>query len=378
MAEVCVLADGRRVKFSLKRRERDPYFLVCFEGPDGKRKERSSGEGNKRRASDSAVIIIRNEYDPHAVLQNLSWDEATRLMVEHMRGENLRPNSISTYETVLNTLRKFCPNSFGPASITPALAERYKLARLKTCKPYTVRGDINELSIIFGKWFVETLKLLATNPFAEVVPPKVDKLEPRLVTPEEHNLFLAWLAKGWPDWRMPLLFLEVKATIGCRIFELASLPTANLEGGRVMFEATTAKGRKTRRSKLPSNLYEELRAVAGPVFVWEHFPEQLRGVYVRRRRPNLAKCVADFAPKRMVNWFQDRLVEYRKAHPKARRYKLHNLRGTAMSKAKEAGVAYDAAAIAFGCHPETMRAHYVRLDETAIADAVMDSIQGAK
>jgi hypothetical protein len=41
-------------------------------------------------------------------------------------------------------------------------------------------------------------------------------------------------------------------------------------------------------------------------------------------------------------------------------------------------VAYDAAAIAFGCHPETMRAHYVRLDETAIADAVMDSIQGEK
>ena len=122
-----------------------------------------------------------------------------------------------------------------------------------------------------------------------------------------------------------------------------------------MFEATTAKGRKTRRSKLPEKLFEELQAVAGPTFVWENFPEQLRGVYLRRRRPNLAGCVADFDPKRLVNWFQDRLVEYRKAHPMARRYKLHNLRGTAMSRAKEAGVAYDAAAIAFGCHPETMR-----------------------
>ena len=80
----------------------------------------------------------------------------------------------------------------------------------------------------------------------------------------------------------------------------------------------------------------------------------------------------------MINWFQDRLAEYRKANPMARRYKLHNLRGTAMSKAKQAGVAYDAAAIAFGCHPETMRAHYVRLDETAIADLVMESIQGEK
>ena len=241
-----------------------------------------------------------------------------------------------------------------------------------------MRGDINELTIIFGKWFGETLKILAANPFADVVPPKVDKLEPRFVTADEHGQFLAWLAKGWPEWRLPLLFLEVKATIGCRIFELSSLPTANLEEGRVMFEATTAKGRKTRRCKLPAVLYEELRSVAGPNYVWEKFPEQLREVYIQRGRPNIAKCVGDFDPKRTINWFQDRLVEYRRANPKARRYKLHNLRGTAMSKAKQNGVAYDAAAIAFGCHPETMRAHYVRLDETAIADAVMDSIHGEK
>ena len=145
------------------------------------------------------------------------------------------------------------------------------------------------MSIIFGKWFVETLKILATNPFAEVVPPKVDRLEPRFVTAEEHGEFLAWLTKGWPDWRMPLLFLEVKATIGCRIFELASLPTANMEDGRVLFEATTAKGRKTRRCKLPASLYEELRAAASPTYVWERFPEQLREVYLRRNRTNLAK-----------------------------------------------------------------------------------------
>ncbi|MDB5351523.1 MAG: hypothetical protein JWN86_2770 [Planctomycetota bacterium] len=37
--------------------------------------------------------------------------------------------------------------------------------------------------------------------------------------------------------------------------------------------------------------------------------------------------------------------------------------------------AYDQAFIAFGCHPETMRKHYLQLDETAIADAVFDKIQ---
>ena len=135
MAEACVLADGRRVKFSLKRRDRDPFFLVCFQGADGKRKERSTDEGNKRRAADSAITIIKNEYDPHAVSQNLPWDEATKLMVEAMRGQNLRPSSITTYEMVLKTLRAVCPKTYGPAAITSAMAEHYKLTRLKKCRP---------------------------------------------------------------------------------------------------------------------------------------------------------------------------------------------------------------------------------------------------
>ena len=131
MAEVCVLVDGRRIKYSLKRRGRDPFYLACFRGPDGKRKERSTQETGQRRAADSAAILIGNEYNPHATVQKLSWEDATKLMVEHMRGENLRPNTISTYESVLATLRKTCPDSIGPVSVTPVMAEQYKLARLK-------------------------------------------------------------------------------------------------------------------------------------------------------------------------------------------------------------------------------------------------------
>ena len=47
-----------------------------------------------------------------------------------------------------------------------------------------------------------------------------------------------------------------------------------------------------------------------------------------------------------------------------------------MSKARMAGVGFDDAAVAFGCHPETMRKHYVALDETEISDRVMDRMQG--
>lgn len=67
---------------------------------------------------------------------------------------------------------------------------------------------------------------------------------------------------------------------------------------------------------------------------------------------------------------------YLKANPNVKKFKLHNFRGTAMSRARMAGVSYDDAAVAFGCNPQTMRQHYIALDETEISDRVMDKIQG--
>jgi hypothetical protein len=42
------------------------------------------------------------------------------------------------------------------------------------------------------------------------------------------------------------------------------------------------------------------------------------------------------------------------------------------------GHTYDEAAITFGCHPETMRRHYLVIDEVAIADAVLERVQKDK
>ena len=43
-------------------------------------------------------------------------------------------------------------------------------------------------------------------------------------------------------------------------------------------------------------------------------------------------------------------------------------------RAKMAGVSYDDAAIAFGCNPDTMRKHYLALEEIEISDRVMDKL----
>jgi hypothetical protein len=82
----------------------------------------------------------------------------------------------------------------------------------------------------------------------------------------------------------------------------------------------------------------------------------------------------DFAPHRLAHWLQGQAREYFD-ESKAIRFKLHNFRGTAMSKARMARIADSDAAIAFGCNPTTMRQYYHALDEVGTADDVFSRMQ---
>ena len=235
--------------------------------------------------------------------------------------------------------------------------------------------------MIWKKWSIKNCKLLTHNPWEGVEEPKTDKPRPRILTIEEEEHFFDWLAGCWGSWRLPVLFLQVKAAIGCRMLELCLVRSVDLRDGRLNLESETCKGRKDRQSKLPEELYEELKSLAGPIYLWERFAEQLRSVYVARKESHHAVAMKDFDPKRFKRWIQKEKEEYLLAHkgdPEVRHFKLHNLRGTAMSRAKQAGATYDQASIASGCHPETMRKHYLQLDETAIADGVFDKIRSGR
>ena len=206
------MSDGRRVKFTLKRRNRDPYYLVYFRSPDGRPKEKSTSEPNKRRATDAAIVIINEEYAPKPIKPNPTWDEAVKMMVRYMKADNLRPGTIAQYQYAANGLRKVFPETHGPASITPALAQKYKVLRLEAkIAPRTVEGNLGNLSIVYGHWWRDTCKILAENPFEDVAPPKQEKRTPRIISPDEEEAFLTWLAEQWHNWRFPALFLEVKS-----------------------------------------------------------------------------------------------------------------------------------------------------------------------
>jgi site-specific recombinase XerD len=360
----------------LKKRPRDSHYLAYFRGSDHRRKEKSTKEANKRRATDAAITLINEEYAPKPIKPNPSWDEAVKMMVRYMKADNLRPGTIGQYQYAANGLRKVFQETHGPASITPALAQTYKVLRLEAkIAPRTVEGNLRNLSIVYGHWWRDTCKILAENPFANVEPPRHEKRPPRVIEPDELQQFVAWLSSKWDEWRLPELFLEIKNLTGCRIGELAKTPTTNLKDGRLCFEATTTKGRKQRAVKLPHTIYDELRSLVGKNYVFEAFSEQLRAIHLRRGRKHYAAMVGDFRPERLINWLEDQTTEYFRLNPKAKKFRLHNFRGTAMSRARMAGVSYDDAAVAFGCNPQTMREHYVALDELTISDRVMDSIQ---
>ena len=377
-SEICELHDGRRVRFSLNQRDGRPAYFVYFRLPDGRRTETSTKETNRRRAQDAAIAIIRDAYAPPPAPppepDSTEWDDALKLAIRHMRANNLRATTIQQYELAVKTLRKVVPDSKGPTDITPALAEHFKLVRLeKGRKPRTVENDINNLSIVYGHWFRDTLKIIDSNPFADVEPPRYDKTPPRYIAADEEQALFKWLTNRW-QWRLPLLFLETKAAIGCRIGELSAALSLNLREGRLYFPADATKGREERACLLPPALFEELRASAGPTYVFERFSEELREVHRRKGNHQPANTVRAFTPARLKRWMQDEAKNYFDK-TKARKFKLHNFRGTAMSKARLAGVSTDDAAIAFDCTVATMQQHYLAFDKTRVADEVFSRIQ---
>lgn len=375
---IAELTDGRRVPFTLKRRGRDPFYLCCFRGPRGRRLERSTKATNQKGAETSGIAIVREVYSQPERRHQLGWDDAVNVMVRHMEGCNLRPGSIDQYRLAIRNLRKVFPKTTGPHEITAVMAEEFKVRRIEAgLAERTVVGNLTNLSIIFGRWFRDTCKILDSDPFAEVELPKQDKPAARILATAERDQFHEWLAKRWRGWRLPLLFLDVKAAIGCRISELAELRSTSLVEGRVVFVAQTTKGRKQRAPKLPAALFQELESVAGPTYVFERFSDELRRILEARGLEHVGRGVKTYKPLRLIRWLQRQTRRYvRKTGVK--RFKLHNLRGTAMSKAREAGIGCDDAAIAFGCNPETMRRHYIAIDEQAISDSVFDRLQAGE
>ena len=373
----CVLPDGRRMKYGLQRRDRDPFWIARFVSLDGRRMERSTAETSLKRATDAACVIIREEYLSIPSPRNVTWADTIDILTIQWRANNLRPDSIKRYKSALNVVREMYPQTRGPLDITPALAVGYKHRRAEAgIEAITIAEGINCLRFIWRKWLIGELKVLTANPWLEVAKPKLDKKKPAVVSDAQKSSFDQWLAEQYPGWRMPMLFLETKAYLGCRIGELAALRPGQLVDGRVEFKATVSKGRKDRTCKLPVVLYHELQQISGSESVFEAFPAELRQQYLKRGlKHNAARVRQEFRPHYLAKWLEERLIAFRGSHPDVPYFKLHSLRATAISRVRGNDVPAEKASIFFGVTPRVMQAHYEALDETAIADQVAEALE---
>src|SRR5262249_24882771 len=129
---VCALQDGKRVRFYLKKRERDPFYLVVSRTQSGRVREISAAATNKKRAEDAAVAIIRDDYGQRGIgpVDRYTWEEAVPRMVTAMKAHNLRQRTIDDYEMVLATLQKVFPRARGPDDITEDKAREFKHHRM--------------------------------------------------------------------------------------------------------------------------------------------------------------------------------------------------------------------------------------------------------
>ena len=372
------LLDGRRVRYAIKKRSGEPNYFVVFRSMDGCRMERSTKENSQKRAHEAACQIIQEELSPKVQTSNVTWDETVEKMLVLMKAQNLRPATIQDYRYMVQTVRRVLPWTKGPADVTVEFAKEFKVQRLQKVQVDTVHWNIHKLTVLWNKWFMNECGILSENPWEEVEKPKLDEPQPRYIEDHEAQAFYEWLLARWDGWRLPVLFFRVKGMIGRRIHQLCSLPSGCLRDGRLVFESETCKGRKMEWARVPEAIYEELQGIVGPAWLWESHVSGLRAFNIAHHNLQSARNVKEFSPERFMWWLQFEVTEYNrtlKNTPGFRKFTAHNFRDTAMTRAWDANISVDKAAIALGCHPETMKKHYVVKDRMAIADEVLSQIQ---
>lgn len=378
-----VILKGTRIYYHLKKRTRDPFYLIRFKGPSGKWHEKSTKTTNAKTAHLAAETIIQEMFLKPAEYRTVTWEESLFLVKEEFQKAGLRERTQQDYIDTLQALRKVLCDHRGPATITTHHVDKFlDQKRKEGRRPHTLGGYIRKLGTLWKKYFIKQLKIVETNPWESMKAPKTDRKRKRILTSEEERHFFQWLLDKFKPWRLPYLFCYVKSLIGCRITELCELRPEWLRDGKVHFPEDKTKGREARVCRLPKEVFEELQIVSGREFVWESYSDGLklhfqnRGSHFQR---NINK-LKEFAPKRLKRWLQDLCVEYnserKKKDPGWRKFTLHNFRGSAMTKyINRSDGDYQSASIAFDCEVETIKAHYAEVDNEAIADKVFTKLQ---
>jgi integrase len=378
------IAHGQHIGYSLKKVRNDPTYTCFYRTPDGRRAKRDTNHTAMERAKLAAAAILDEVYAPAVTdVRAATWDEAVERIKASALADGLREPSINYYLKLIRRIRTFYAATSGPADISAGMAEAWKKTFSSTPtrrkippSQHSVFSLVRGFSALWQSWFVDKLGVCPGNPWADVEPPKTDKIEVKVIDDDTLTHFLGWLDTRFSGWELPRLFLETKAVTGCRLADLCGLESAQLKDGRLHFRADQRKGRKAANVQLPAALAAKLEAIKGPKYLWESHPAGLKEAVKKMGCPT-HRIKPDFVPKRFYHWVETLFLDYRAANPDRPAIHSHQLRKRAFTKAYEAGVSEREASIAFGCNPDTMHRHYIALNEQEITDRVTSKLADA-
>jgi integrase len=362
------------VGFSLKKYKGDTWE-ACFRDPNtGRRIRLDTFEKRVAAAIEQARHLIEKALAPKTISMTASWDDTTERLKKRFASSGNRQSTIDYYLKLIRLVTSICPD--GPAALTEEIAIEWRDhitttpgRRKKLPSAHYVASLIGGLTALWQKWLIDDMKIVKDNPWAKVEPPKADKLPVKYATDEMIEHFYAWIAERFGEWPFPKLFLAVKAHTGCRLMDLCSLKSAQLQPGRLVFPATLTKGRKERAVPMPEDLQAAVEIFKGKEFLWENYLPALRTTLTAKGFPT-HQMNEDFAPHRLYFWIEGLFADYRKANENRPVLTTHMFRKRAFTKAWETGIDVRHASIAYGCNVDTLMKHYVALDEQQVTDDV--------
>lgn len=376
-------SHGRLVGYSLIKRKNDPTYTVYFRAANGDRRKRDTNQTGMDRAKQAAAAIIDEVYAPVTQpVRVVTWDAAVAKIEETAAADGLRGPTIDYYLKLIRRIRAFYSVTDGPADISEGMAQAWKkefastpTRRKKLPSQHTVFSLVRGYSALWQSWFIDRLGICPGNPWERVEPPKTDKIEVKVIGDDTLTHFLGWLDERFHGWELPRLFLETKSVTGCRLMDLCGVESSQLRDGRLHFRPEQTKGRKARSILLPDDLYAQLEAIKGKMYLWESQPAGLKEAIKKMGRP-AHRIKPDFVPARFYYWVTTLFLDYGKANPDKPKIHSHQLRKRAFTAAWENDIDPRKAAIAYGCNVDTVMKHYVSLDEQAVTDEVTAQLAG--
>jgi integrase len=319
-----------------------------------------------------AVKLIGRAYAPaHSDAKRISFEDAMKEV--EATTTDLRPATLHGYKRGVEQLRatleaddKTPKKPTGPSDITPEIASRF--SRLFLATPYkrskasdaeerkrspaTLSYYLRSLSGLWGQFL--DLGYTAANPWDSVRRPEVEKKRKHVPTEEEITQFFDWLYRRYPTWERLTALLHLKLLSGCRTNDIVQLKRDQLKSGNLVFRADQTKTKEDRLVPLPAELFARLTQLAGPIYLWEYFLDDVRAF-----RPSKNKLPEKFTPK-TVYWVLSNLFrEYSDAHPDHPRLNPHDFRRRAITIMATATGSTDMTAQVYGLSQPTARQYYL-------------------